>query len=106
MLLLGNGITLDQHRGIISAGGQEVSLKAFYTTRLSANGDVEVKSQLVKMDGTLSLVYMASYGRMLLLDDTVLNSNYIQMFVLGRYDPALFEPVEMSPYVKIFRVKN
>ncbi|WP_345985413.1 STT3 domain-containing protein [Sulfurimonas sp. HSL-1656] len=106
MLLLGNGITLDQRRGIIRAGGQEVSLKAFYTASLSANGDVEVKSHLVKMDGTLSLIYMASYGRMLLIDDSVLNSNYIQMFVLGRYDPALFEPVEMSPYVKIFRVKN
>lgn len=106
VLLLDNGIALDQSKGTIRLGEQDVPLKTFYTVKLESNGNMAVQSQPIRMDGTLSLVYMASYGRMLLVDDAMLHSNYIQMFVFNHYDPALYEPVVMTPLVKIFKVKQ
>ena len=57
------------------------------------------------MNGGLSLVYMASYGKFLLLDEKMLNSMYIQMFVFNKYDDKLFEPVISDPWVRIFKLK-
>lgn len=106
MLLLGNGIALDKRKGVVRLGNNEVPLKAFYTVGAGRDGRTLTQQQLVNMRGTLSLVYMASYGRMLLMDDSYLNSNFIQMFVFEKYDPAYYEPVVMTPLVKIYREKR
>ena len=48
---------------------------------------------------------MGNYNRFLILDDSFLNSTYIQMFVLGKYNESLFEPVIMDPMVWIYKLK-
>jgi len=30
---------------------------------------------------------------------------YVQMFILGKYDKRFFEPVVLSPYTRIYRLK-
>jgi undecaprenyl-diphosphooligosaccharide--protein glycosyltransferase len=105
ILFLGNGVALDKRRGVITLGKQEVPLKGFYTTILQPDGSTHVQSQLMHMSGELSLIYMKSYNKFLLVDDFYLNSLYIQMFVFENYDNALFEAVELSPHAKIYRVK-
>jgi len=52
------------------------------------------------------VVFMRDYGRFLLLDKTMLNSSYIQLFVFERYRPELFEPVILSPAVKVYKLKR
>ena len=101
----GQGVSLNKRTGKIRLGRQEVSMKAFYTVGQKQDGTVDAHSQLYDMQGQISIVFMASYRRFLILDDRMLNSNYIQMFVFGKYDHALFEPVEMTPFVKIYKVK-
>jgi undecaprenyl-diphosphooligosaccharide---protein glycotransferase len=39
------------------------------------------------------------------MDETTFNSTYIQLYVLENYDPSLFEPVILSPLVKVYRSK-
>ncbi len=105
MINFGQGVALDKRTGKIRIGRQELPLKAFYTVTQKKDGTVAVQSQLNDMQGRVSVVFMASYRRFLILDDRMLNSNYIQMFVFGKYDPKLFEPVELTPFVKIYKVK-
>ena len=41
-----------------------------------------------------------------LIDEVVFNSNYNQMFLLGRYDEELFEETYNAfPFSRLFRVK-
>lgn len=105
MIDLGRGAALDKQKGMILLGQNEIPLKAYYKVEGHQSGSVKTDSHLVNMQGRLSLVYMPEYGRFLLLDDTVLNSTFIQMFVFENYDPELFEPVVMSPFVKIYKLK-
>ena len=48
---------------------------------------------------------MASYGTILIVDDKTYDSLYIQLMVLENYDPDLFEPVILTPYAKVYKLK-
>jgi len=39
------------------------------------------------------------------MNESVFNSIYVQMFLLGNYDKELFELVVKSPYTRIYRLK-
>jgi len=61
---------------------------------------------VVHANASLYLIFMQSYNRFLLLDEEMFNSTYIQLFVLGRYDANLFEPVIISPMASVYRLKR
>jgi dolichyl-diphosphooligosaccharide--protein glycosyltransferase/undecaprenyl-diphosphooligosaccharide--protein glycosyltransferase len=105
-LHLGNGIALDKQKGMIKLGQQEVPLAQFITTTIDDKGTLHKKVQTIQMMGQLSLIYMQSYNQFLLLDAKMMNSLYIQLFVLENYDPNLFELVESTPYAKVFKLKK
>ena len=48
---------------------------------------------------------MPNYRQFLVVDDSVYNSTYIQLFVFENYDKNLFEPVIMTPLAKIYKLK-
>lgn len=102
---LGRGIVLDKRRGVLRMGRNELPVQAFYTTHLKKDGSVSSSQSLVRMDGRISVIFMASYRKFLVVDNDMLNTNFIQMFVLGNYDHSLFEPALMSPFVQIFKLK-
>ncbi len=102
---LGRGVLVDKKKGKVRLGQQELPLKAIYRVTLRSDGSVASETQLLNMNGTLSLIYMGSYGKFLLVDDKMLNSTYIQMFVLGKYDETLFEPVISDPWVRVYKLK-
>ena len=102
---LGRGIIIDKQNGVVRLGQQELPLKAMYRVNLLKDGAIRADQQLVHMNGSLSLIYMASYGKFLLVDDKMLNSTFVQMFVLGKYDNALFEPVVSDPWVRVYKLK-
>jgi len=54
---------------------------------------------------SITVIYLASYGQFLILDEASFNSTYVQLFVLEHYDKNLYEPVEMTPYAKIYKLK-
>ncbi|MEJ2501643.1 MAG: peptide-binding protein, partial [Campylobacterales bacterium] len=102
---LGRGIVVDKQKGTVRLGQREVPLRAMYRVNVQRDGSVTFDQQPLRMDGALSLVYMASYGKFLLVDEKMLRSTYVQMFVFGKYDETLFEPVISNPWVRIFRLK-
>lgn len=101
---LGNGISVVKEKNIVRVGGQEVPVKSFYQVGYAPDKTLQVSQQTFGSEG-LNLIYMASYGQFLVLDDFYLNSTYIQMFLFERYDKNLFEPVILDPMTKIYKLK-
>jgi undecaprenyl-diphosphooligosaccharide---protein glycotransferase len=102
---LGNGILLKKGSSSLSIGDQTFPIRNFYKVEYDRSGKLQVDRQLLNFNANMSVIYMASYKRFIVLDEALLNSAYIQLFVFENYDPKYFEPVILDPYTKIFRLK-
>ncbi|MDP3119219.1 MAG: STT3 domain-containing protein [Sulfuricurvum sp.] len=101
---LGQGLSIVKASSTLKIGMQSLPIKSFYQVGYDKDQKVQVNQQNFASEG-LSVIYMASYGQFLVLDDYYLQSQYIQMFVFENYDKNLFQPVIMSPMTKIFKLK-
>ena len=104
-IVMRNGIVFDTLNGIVKMGSKTVKVKNFDIVALDKNAMPHVQSQLAHLDGQVSVVYLKSYGQMIVMDTKTYNSTFVQMFMLGKYDKNLFELVVSSPYTKIYKVK-
>lgn len=101
---LGQGISIIKATSTLKMGSQNIPIKAFYQVGYDADHHLQVNKQTFGSEG-LNVIYMASYGQFLVLDDYYFNSTYIQMFVFEHYDKNLFRPVILSPLTKIYKLK-
>jgi dolichyl-diphosphooligosaccharide--protein glycosyltransferase/undecaprenyl-diphosphooligosaccharide--protein glycosyltransferase len=101
-----NGIVFDVKHGKLIIGRSSKSVKYFIATQNTKNGQIKLKSQILQPDGEYSIVFMKSYGRFVIVDNATLNSLYVQMFILGKYDKDLFELIVASPYSRIYKLKK
>lgn len=101
---LGQGLSIIKANSTLKIGIQNIPIKTFYQVGYTPNHKLKISQQNFASEG-LSVVYMASYGQFLVLDDFYLKSQYIQMFVFEQYDKNLFTPVVLSPMTKIFKLK-
>ncbi len=102
---LGNGISLLKQEGALQIGQQKVAIRNFFQTQYDREGKLHVNQQLLDARSPISVIFMASYNRFLVLDESLLNSTYVQLFVFENYDKSLFEPVTMDPMAKVYRLK-
>jgi hypothetical protein len=106
-LLLGNRIELNKRTNSIRIGNRDIPINALYITAYSSvSTTLQVKKQLFDMTAPVSVVFMKSYNRFLVVDQQTLNSTYFQLFILEQYDPELFEPIMMTPLAKVYRLKK
>jgi len=105
-IILQNGIIFDSSKGELNIGGKIKKVQRFDVVTLGQNAVPKVKSQLMNMDGEFCVVFLQSYGQMIVMDRETYNSTYVQMFMLGKYNNELFELVVSSPYSKIYKVKR
>lgn len=101
---VGNGITILKDKNVLKIGNQEVPIKSFYQVGYSTANTLQINKQSFSSAG-INIIYLASYGRFLIMDDFYLYSTYIQMFVFEHYDKKLFEPVTLDPMTKIYKLK-
>ena len=90
----------------LSYNGMKMSLAAFSETSYDEKGRLNVKEYKNDENSKIYVIFMRDYGRFLILDESMLNSAYIQLFVLERYDERLFEPVILSGAAKVYRLKR
>jgi len=105
-LLFGRGVELDKKTAVLSIGKQKTHIKEFIVTHYDKNGKLKADKQLVDLTSNISIIFMKNYNQFLILDNKMLNSMYIKMFILGEYNHALFEPVISTPYAKVYRLKK
>lgn len=101
---LGQGISIIKATSTLKMGSQNIPIKAFYQVGYDSGHHIQINKQTFGSEG-LTVIYMASYGQFLVVDDYYFNSAYIQMFVFEQYDKNLFQPVVLSPLTKIYKLK-
>ena len=104
-LNLSSGVLFNKTNGTLKIGKQEVKVKEFHTVAYDKNKKLIRQRQSIHKDGRFFLVYMRSYNTFLVLDQTMFDSSYIQLFVFENYDKNLFEPVILEPNAKVFKLK-
>ncbi len=106
IIRLSNGLRLDIQNGLLLQGNKKYPVTRLVVSTLQKDMSIKTMEQTYGKKGNLSVIYLQSYGRVVLLDNRTFNSLYIQMFMLGHYDKTLFEPVVLSPYTRIYRIKK
>jgi undecaprenyl-diphosphooligosaccharide---protein glycotransferase len=101
---LGQGISIIKKDSTLKIGTQSAPIKAFYQVGYDQKQKIQITRQTFSAEG-LNVLFLASYGQFLIVDDSFFNSTYIQMFVLEQYDKNLFQPVILSPMIKIYKLK-
>ena len=103
---MGNGVSFDKVNATVKIGKIERPIDSFYITQYDQHGKLRVARLQSRAGANLSIIYMKSYGKMLLVDNYTLNSTYFQLFILETYPKDLFEPVIMTPIAKVYRLKK
>jgi len=106
IIYLGNNISLYKKTGMLHLGNRKVPLKEFITVGYSMDGKLLKDKNMVNPNANISLIFLKSYGSFILLDEKMLNSTFVKLFILEEYDKDLFEPVIMDPMTKIYRLKR
>ncbi len=102
---LGNNISILKEKGTIKIGKQNIPINNFVVTQYDKKGKLQVNVQRLDRNSPISVVFMKSYNQFLVLDQTMYDSLFIQMFVLEQYDSSLFEPVILNPLAKVYKLK-
>ncbi len=105
MITLGNGVAINKKEGTLIFNNQVVPMDSFVVTSYDQAGKLRVQSQKLRDGASIYAVYMSDYKTMLLMDEVIYNSTYVQLFILENYDRRLFEPVVMDPSAKVYRLK-
>jgi dolichyl-diphosphooligosaccharide--protein glycosyltransferase/undecaprenyl-diphosphooligosaccharide--protein glycosyltransferase len=104
-LNLDNGIVLDKRKGIVHLGQQQVPIRTFYFTQNDTSGKLIRQKQELHPNAPLSIIFMQSYGTFLVVDEQMLHSLFIQLFVFENYDKRYFEPMILNPNAKVYKLK-
>jgi len=102
---LGNEIRLSKKDGTLVVGNNNIKLKRFVKTSYISKEKLTVQAQEVAFDGTLNVIYMENYRQFLVVDEETYNSTYFKLFVLEEIDGEFFEPVTLTPLLKIYKLK-
>ncbi len=106
ILNLDHGIALEKEKGILHIGKGATTLKRFVVVGYDQERKIHQKVEELDPNAKLSIIFLQSYGTFLIVDEKFYNSLFIQMFIFENYDKDLFEPVIMSPYAKVYRLKR
>ncbi len=101
-----NGASFDIRTGILTIGAKKTKVKNFIMTEYDENDKLNIRPKMYSYSGDYSIVFMQNYKKFIIMDTETLNSTFVQMFILEKYDKNLFELVVSSPYSKIYRVKK
>jgi len=102
---LGRGIKIEKKTGILIIGNNKVALKRFVKTAYAKNGKLQVQVQNINPRANLNVIFMSNYNQCLVVEDSVYNSTYFQLFVLENYNKTLFEPIILTPLAKVYKLK-
>ena len=105
-LMLGHGVSFLNNTGELLLGNRKIPIKHFSVVSYNKQGKLQKEDQILDYNSRLNMIYKKSYNTILVLDDKMYNSVFIQLFVFENYDRNLFEPVILNPLVKIYKLKR
>lgn len=103
---LDNGISIANDVTNISYGGSNFRVNTYVRTAYDEQGKLTKETYNIDENAQIFVIFMADYGRFLILDKEIFNSTYIQLFVLENYENTDFEPIILKPSAKVYRLKK
>ena len=103
---LSRNLFIDQEDATVHFGNNKYPVNTFAIAYVGKDGKVHSKISRGNPNGKLYIIYMKSYGEILIMEKPFFESAYIQMFALGRYDKNLFEPVIITPEAMVYKLKK
>ncbi len=101
----GKGIKLSQKDDMIFFENQKSKLKRFVTTKYTSDEKLSVEKREISKNGSYSVIYMEQHKKYLVVDEETYNSTYFKLFVLEEFDKRFFEPVTLTPRIKVYKLK-
>ena len=91
--------------GKLQVGKQTVAINNFTKTFYDNKGKLQKQVQTINRGANLNVIFMSNYKQFLVVDNSVYNSLYFQLFVLEKYNKELFESTILTPLAKVYRLK-
>ena len=98
------GFVLPSDMSYILYFGEKIPINTYFEVGYDENSKLTAKAYKRSETSRYYVVFMKDYERFLILDESTLNSTYIQLFVFENYDKELFEPIILNGAVKIYRL--
>ncbi|WP_033915694.1 STT3 domain-containing protein [Campylobacter sputorum] len=105
-IMLNNNVILSSDGTKLSINGNSYSVNTYVETSYDQNEKLNVNYFNIDPNSNFYVIFMKDYLRILVLDKTLYDSAYIQLFVLENYDKNLFEPVILNGSTKIYKLKK
>ncbi|NLY03403.1 MAG: general glycosylation pathway protein [Campylobacter sp.] len=104
-LVLDNGVMISNDMKTITLGSQNISIRSFYETKFNEKLEFSSNETIVDPNGLINIIVLND-GMFVLADNQIFNSTYVQLFMLERYDPEIYEIVISTPMAKVYRLKR
>ena len=102
---LGRGIKIEKRSGKLIVGKNRVSINRFAKTFYDKSGKLHTQLQTINPTSNINVIFMSNYGQFLVVDNSVYNSLYFQLFVFEHYNKKLFKPIILTPLAKVYKLK-
>ncbi len=102
---LGSGVYIHNAKGQVQIGKDFINIHNFVVTQYDNDGILRKNIQTLDGSSSINVIFMKNYNTILVLDDNMYNSTYIQLFVLENYNTELFESVILNPHAKVYKLK-
>ena len=101
-IILSNGIIIDKNNFDLKyKNGSKVPVKCVYDVYYK-KGKPLIVDKYPKKGGKYNMIYHRYLKIFLVLDDAMLNSNFIQMYIFDNYSKRLFKPISLNPAAKVY----
>ncbi|AQW87674.1 undecaprenyl-diphosphooligosaccharide--protein glycotransferase [Campylobacter pinnipediorum subsp. caledonicus] len=104
--LAGTNIVISSGFDNLFVGDNTFGINTFIETKKDENDKLVVSAIENDKNSELYVIFMRDYARFLILDRSMFESTFIQLFVLENYNKDIFEPVILNNDVKIYRLKK
>jgi dolichyl-diphosphooligosaccharide--protein glycosyltransferase/undecaprenyl-diphosphooligosaccharide--protein glycosyltransferase len=106
VILLSDSMIFHKSSGRLQIKDKVYNINRFAYTTYTEDGKFTKDIQQIDSSSKLNIIYMKSYNKILILDNRLYESLYIQLFALQEYDKALIEPIILNPYAKVYKIKG
>jgi len=94
----------DLQKATIKAGNKELPISTFIVTHYDKKLKFHKNIQNLSFYGFV-VIYMESYNTFVILDQNTYQSTYVQLFMLENYNKKYYEPVLLTPFAKVYKLK-
>lgn len=105
LINLGSGVLVNTTKGQITLGKRVISINKFIVTRYNRRNKLERRIKIFDKNSDFNVIYMQDYHQILVMSNDIFNSSFVQLFILDNYNPDFYEPVILTPRVKIYKLK-